>query len=257
MVSCGPGSATHAGALHRAREDTKLIWRSQKNTAPFVPATRPMRSHRGTSKSTDATGRALSSSPRNLAVHPDARTGGARQGACVFDRERRNTAAPARRLLIEEIEIAAISSAWSEQRRALRRAARSKSNMLRGRSGSASFARHVRTTRNAGGSTASFRPQRERPCPMCTSLCAPGDGATVPDIRQRVALAGWSRSPDPKRLSRSALALLAPSAAYRESPPNFARLSRADRNGGWVLTTRRSRCARGRTHNQNILGAPR
>jgi predicted dithiol-disulfide oxidoreductase (DUF899 family) len=39
-----------------------------------------------------------------------------------------------------------------------------------------------------------FGPQRERPCPMCTSLLSAWDGE-VPDIRQRVALAVVARSP--------------------------------------------------------------
>jgi predicted dithiol-disulfide oxidoreductase (DUF899 family) len=38
-----------------------------------------------------------------------------------------------------------------------------------------------------------FGPQRERPCPMCTSLLSAWDGE-VPDIRQRVALAIVARS---------------------------------------------------------------
>ena len=39
-----------------------------------------------------------------------------------------------------------------------------------------------------------FGPQREKPCPMCTSLLSAWDGE-VPDIRQRVALAVIARSP--------------------------------------------------------------
>jgi predicted dithiol-disulfide oxidoreductase (DUF899 family) len=39
-----------------------------------------------------------------------------------------------------------------------------------------------------------FGPQRERPCPMCTSLLSAWDGE-VPDIQQRVALAVVARSP--------------------------------------------------------------
>jgi predicted dithiol-disulfide oxidoreductase (DUF899 family) len=39
-----------------------------------------------------------------------------------------------------------------------------------------------------------FGPQRERPCPMCTSLMASWDHK-VPDIEQRVALAMVARSP--------------------------------------------------------------
>jgi len=39
-----------------------------------------------------------------------------------------------------------------------------------------------------------FGPQREKPCPMCTSLLSAWDGE-VPDIQQRVALAVVARSP--------------------------------------------------------------
>src|SRR5258708_20237975 len=39
-----------------------------------------------------------------------------------------------------------------------------------------------------------YGPQRERPCPMCTSLVSAWDGE-VPDIQQRVALAIVARSP--------------------------------------------------------------
>ncbi|RZT36644.1 DUF899 family protein [Cupriavidus agavae] len=39
-----------------------------------------------------------------------------------------------------------------------------------------------------------FGPQREKPCPMCTSLMAGWEGK-VPDIEQRVALAMVARSP--------------------------------------------------------------
>jgi predicted dithiol-disulfide oxidoreductase (DUF899 family) len=39
-----------------------------------------------------------------------------------------------------------------------------------------------------------FGPQREQPCPMCTSLLSAWDGE-VPDIQQRVALAVVARSP--------------------------------------------------------------
>jgi predicted dithiol-disulfide oxidoreductase (DUF899 family) len=39
-----------------------------------------------------------------------------------------------------------------------------------------------------------FGPQREKPCPMCTSLLSAWDGE-VPDITQRVALAIVARSP--------------------------------------------------------------
>ncbi|MBY2923839.1 DUF899 family protein [Rhizobium leguminosarum] len=45
-----------------------------------------------------------------------------------------------------------------------------------------------------------FGPQRERPCPMCTSLLSSWDGE-VPDIQQRAALAVVARSPIEKLLA--------------------------------------------------------
>ena len=45
-----------------------------------------------------------------------------------------------------------------------------------------------------------FGPQRERPCPMCTSLLSAWDGE-VPDIRQRVAFAVTARSPIEKLIA--------------------------------------------------------
>ena len=42
-----------------------------------------------------------------------------------------------------------------------------------------------------------YGPQRERPCPMCTSVVASWDHK-VPDIEQRVAIAVSARSPSPR-----------------------------------------------------------
>jgi predicted dithiol-disulfide oxidoreductase (DUF899 family) len=45
-----------------------------------------------------------------------------------------------------------------------------------------------------------FGPQRERPCPMCTSLLSAWDGEAL-DVQQRVALAVTARSPLEKLLA--------------------------------------------------------
>jgi predicted dithiol-disulfide oxidoreductase (DUF899 family) len=45
-----------------------------------------------------------------------------------------------------------------------------------------------------------FGPERERPCPMCTSLLSAWDGE-VPDMEQRVAMAVIARSPIERLLS--------------------------------------------------------
>jgi len=54
-----------------------------------------------------------------------------------------------------------------------------------------------------------FGPQRERPCPMCTSLLSAWDGE-VPDVQQRVALAVVARSPIQRLLAfrRSAAGII-------------------------------------------------
>ena len=98
-------------------------------------------------------------------------------------------------LLIEEIELRRHIERVAEQRRALPPGGQViKSYAFEGEQGPASFADLF------GGKTTlvvysyMFGPQRERPCPMCTSLLSAWDGE-VPDITQRVALAVVARSP--------------------------------------------------------------
>jgi predicted dithiol-disulfide oxidoreductase (DUF899 family) len=98
-------------------------------------------------------------------------------------------------LLIEEIELRRHIERVAEQRRALPPGGEViKSYAFEGEQGPASFADMF------GGKTTlvvysyMFGPQRERPCPMCTSLLSAWDGE-VPDIMQRVALAVVARSP--------------------------------------------------------------
>ncbi len=98
-------------------------------------------------------------------------------------------------LLVEEIELRRHIERVAEQRRALPPGGEVKKNYLfEGAQGQVSFADLF------GGKTTlvvynfMFGPQRERPCPMCTSLLSAWDGE-VPDIQQRVALAVVARSP--------------------------------------------------------------
>jgi predicted dithiol-disulfide oxidoreductase (DUF899 family) len=98
-------------------------------------------------------------------------------------------------LLAEEIELRRHIERVAEQRRALPPGGEvTKAYAFVGEQGSASF-----TDLFGGKDTLvvysyMFGPQREKPCPMCTSLLSAWDGE-VPDLTQRVALAVVARSP--------------------------------------------------------------
>jgi predicted dithiol-disulfide oxidoreductase (DUF899 family) len=69
-----------------------------------------------------------------------------------------------------------------------------KNNAFEGEQGPASFAELFGDKNTLVVYSYMFGPQRERPCPMCTSLLSAWDGE-VPDLQQRVALAVVARSP--------------------------------------------------------------
>jgi predicted dithiol-disulfide oxidoreductase (DUF899 family) len=98
-------------------------------------------------------------------------------------------------LLAEEIELRRHIERVAEQRRALPPGGEvTKAYAFVGEQGPASF-----TDLFGGKDTLvvysyMFGPQREKPCPMCTSLLSAWDGE-VPDLTQRVALAVVARSP--------------------------------------------------------------
>ena len=98
-------------------------------------------------------------------------------------------------LLAEEIELRRHIERVAEQRRALPPGGEVKKNYLfEGESGPAPFADLFGDKDSLVVYNYMFGPQRERPCPMCTSLLSAWDGE-VPDIQQRVALAIVARSP--------------------------------------------------------------
>ena len=98
-------------------------------------------------------------------------------------------------LLAEEIELRRHIERVAEQRRSLPPGGEVKKNYaFEGEQGPASFADLFGTKNTLVVYNYMFGPQRERPCPMCTSLLSAWDGE-VPDIRQRVALAVVARSP--------------------------------------------------------------
>src|ERR1700754_3787277 len=98
-------------------------------------------------------------------------------------------------LLIEEIELRRHIERVAEQRRALPPGGEVlKPYDFEGEQGPASFADLFGNKTTLVVYNYMFGPQRERPCPMCTSLLSAWDGE-VPDIMQRVALAVVARSP--------------------------------------------------------------
>ncbi len=98
-------------------------------------------------------------------------------------------------LLTEEIELRRHIERVAEQRRALPPGGEvTKDYAFEGESGPVSFAGLFGDKDTLVVYSYMFGPQRERPCPMCTSLLSAWDGE-VPDIQQRVALAIVARSP--------------------------------------------------------------
>src|SRR4030088_503788 len=98
-------------------------------------------------------------------------------------------------LLTEEIELRRHIERVAEQRRTLPPGGEVKKNYaFVGENGRASFAELFGDKDSLVVYSYMFGPQRERPCPMCTSLLSAWDGE-VPDVQQRVALAVVARSP--------------------------------------------------------------
>jgi predicted dithiol-disulfide oxidoreductase (DUF899 family) len=98
-------------------------------------------------------------------------------------------------LLIEEIELRRRIEQVAEQRRALPPGGKVvKDYRFEGEHGPVGFADLFGDKQTLVIYNYMFGPQRERPCPMCTSLLSSWDGET-PDIEQRIALAVIARSP--------------------------------------------------------------
>src|SRR3981189_1243089 len=98
-------------------------------------------------------------------------------------------------LLTEEIELRRHIERVAEQRRKLPPGGEVKKNYtFEGEKGPASFADLFGHKNTLVVYNYMFGPQRERPCPMCTSLLSAWDGE-VPDVQQRVALAVVARAP--------------------------------------------------------------
>ena len=98
-------------------------------------------------------------------------------------------------LLAEEIELRRHIERVAELRRSLPPGGEVKTNYtFVGEKGPVTFAGLFGDKQSLVTYNYMFGPQREQPCPMCTSLLGAWDGET-PDIQQRVALAIIARSP--------------------------------------------------------------
>jgi predicted dithiol-disulfide oxidoreductase (DUF899 family) len=118
----------------------------------------------------------------------------ARASAVRFPNESAEYRRAREALLAEEIELRRHIERVAEQRRALPPGGEvTKDYAFEGESGPVSFAGLFGDKDTLVIYSYMFGPQRERPCPMCTSLLSAWDGE-VPDIRQRVALAVVARS---------------------------------------------------------------
>jgi predicted dithiol-disulfide oxidoreductase (DUF899 family) len=98
-------------------------------------------------------------------------------------------------LLAEEIELRRHIERVAEQRRALPPGGKvAKDYRFEGERGPVGFADVFGDKQTLVVYSYMFGPQRERPCPMCTSLLSAWDGEAQ-DVEQRVALAVVARSP--------------------------------------------------------------
>ena len=160
-------------------------------------------------------------------------------------------------LLAEEIELRRHIERVAEQRRTLPPGGEvTKNYAFEGESGLASFADLFGDKDTLVVYSYMFGPQRERPCPMCTSLLSAWDGE-VPDILQRVALAVVARSPIGRLQDLQARARLALFAAVLGSVRRVQpRLSWADERRRRRRRVQRVHAAAGRErrHNKAFLG---
>jgi predicted dithiol-disulfide oxidoreductase (DUF899 family) len=98
-------------------------------------------------------------------------------------------------LLSEEIELRRHIERVAEQRRALPRGGEvSRDYRFEGEDGPATFADLFRDKQTLALYSYMYGPQRQRPCPMCTSLLSAWDGEAE-DVAQRISLAVVARSP--------------------------------------------------------------
>lgn len=119
----------------------------------------------------------------------------ARKSTVRFPNESQEYRRAREALLAEEIELRRHIERVAEQRRALPPGGKVvKDYRFEGERGPVSFADLFGDKQTLVVYSYMFGPQRERPCPMCTSLLSAWDGEAR-DVEQRVALAVVARSP--------------------------------------------------------------
>jgi predicted dithiol-disulfide oxidoreductase (DUF899 family) len=119
----------------------------------------------------------------------------ARKNAIRFPNESEEYRRARAALLAEEIELRRHIERVAAQRRALPPGGKvTKDYRFEGERGPVSFADLFGDKQTLVVYSYMFGPQRERPCPMCTSLLSAWDGEAR-DVEQRVALAVVARSP--------------------------------------------------------------
>ncbi len=119
----------------------------------------------------------------------------ARRNTMSFPNESTEYRTARRALLAEEIELRRHIERVAEQRRALPPGGEVVGDYrFEGKQGPVDFAGLFGDKQTLVVYSYMFGPQRERPCPMCTSLLGAWNGEAN-DVRQRVALAVVARSP--------------------------------------------------------------
>ena len=119
----------------------------------------------------------------------------ARQNGVRFPNESADYRHARDALLAEEIDLRRHIERVAEQRRALPAGGTApKDYGLIGENGRASFSSLFGDKQTLAIYSYMYGPQREQPCPMCTSLMAAWDGEAL-DVEQRIALVMVARSP--------------------------------------------------------------
>jgi len=119
----------------------------------------------------------------------------AKKGKLRFPNESADYRRARTELLAEEIELRRHIERVAEMRRALPPGGEvTTSYRFQGERGPVSFAELFGDKQTLVTYSYMFGPERQRPCPMCTSLLSAWDGEAL-DIQQRVALAVVARSP--------------------------------------------------------------
>src|ERR1700692_4245228 len=137
--------------------------------------------------------------PANTPLTPAAEL--ARKNAVRFPNESQEYRRARDALLAEEIELRRHIERVAEQRRALPPGGKvAKDYRFEGERGPVGFADVFGDKQTLVVYSYMFGPQRERPCPMCTSLLSAWEGE-VPEIVQRVARAVVARSPSERLVS--------------------------------------------------------